>query len=392
MSHLHHGNEAVARTFGVSQGSRSLQIRIPSTIARALLMLHTGDCFTTLSRSTKEVLAYLVLLADLTDACQPVFAFKRTIAAKTGLSESTVYRSIGELANDNIIIREPQRRKERNGRLSGAQLRLSPSFCKELGLVVGPNAQTQEKSYQSTPELTTPVPSVNRAGEGASDNLWPSVKMTDGQCITGFKALQSLQKHSPGTSPRTVIDKPATVRTKVPEELFWLIEEKNLTQPQVFLLMREFGQRQQRLSDAVEVTRKRIEQLGNREVFRYLRALAKAPTDFSWIRKQREQSLRAVQRDNHLREVSTERLNRMNGNFLVSTNGESVHQIDATTQTAEVWWREEGTGRIRNGQAPINAAYVEALAAGRLKPIDREKAEALISSWTTASAGSRRIH
>ena len=216
--------------------------------------------------------------------------------------------------------------------------------------------------------------------------------MTDGQCITGFKALQSLQKHSPGTSPRTVIDEPATVRTKVPEELFWLIEEKNLTQPQVFLLMREFGQRQQRLSDAVEVTRKRIEQLGNREVFRYLRALAKAPTDFSWIRKQREQSLRAVQRDNHLREVSTERLNRMNGNFLVSTNGESVHQIDATTQTAEVWWREEGTGRIRNGQAPINAAYVEALAAGRLKPIDREKAEALISSWTTASAGSRRIH
>ena len=90
------------------------------------------------------------------------------------------------------------------------------------------------------------------------------------------------------------------------------------------------------------------------------------------VARMREQSLRAVQRDNHLREVSTERLNRMNGNFLVSTNGESVHQIDATTQTAEVWWREEGTGRIRNGQAPINAAYVAALAAGRLKPIDRE--------------------
>lgn len=384
------GDAGVVRTQNARQGLLSPLNRgrnFPHDIAVAIVAITTGSAFHDLPRNARSVLAFAVRVAERKDPTKPSWAFKKTIAKEIGISESTVYRVLNVLVDNGFIERFEQERKAHNGKLAGARIALTRKTCVSLGLMVIQKdtetiPQPEKKESQASPE-------------SGAFHFPPSVKLQGGYKNTLLLAdqrTQSLQKHSPGTSPRTVIDKPLTVRTKVPEELFWLIEEKNLTQPQVFLLMREFGQRQQRLSDAVEVTRKRIEQLGNREVFRYLRALAKAPTDFSWIRKQREQSLRAVQRDNHRREVNTELLNRMNGNFLVSTNGESVHQIDATTQTAEVWWREEGTGRIRNGQAPINAAYVEALAAGRLKPIDREKAEALISSWTTASAGSRRIH
>ena len=391
MSRLRHGDEATALPFSGSQESCSPQIRVPSIIARALSSLQCSPRCTTLGRSAKDVLAYLVRLANVDDACAPVFAFKRTVAVKAGVSESTVYRALLELTEVNIIIREPQRRKERNGRLGIAQLRLSAAFCTELGLPVVTHAAPAPAVAPSSAPQTPELESARRGGEGAETTAPPSVKMTDGQCITGFKALQSLQKHSSGLPTHMPVTQPQTPRTKVPEELLWLIAEKNLTQPQVFLLMRDFGRRQQRLSDAVEATHTRLRQLDEHALFRYLRALSKAPTDFAWMRKVRQATEQAEQRKRELREIGAELLTRLDGQYLASTDGTSVHQIDASTQTAEVWWREGTTGRIRNGRASINPAYLAAVDAGRLTPISSEGATRRRAQWSARPSAHEQV-
>ena len=386
MSHLHHGNESIARPYVASKGRRLPQIKIPSVIARALLSLHSNPRYAALSRSSKDVLAYLVRLADIGDACAPVFAFKRTIADKIGLSESSVYRALNELTEENIIIRETQARKERNGRLSGARLRLSPAFCAVLGLPVRTEAAKSSGVDQASVPRTSEVEPSNRAGEGNENDGAPSVKMTDGQCITVLKALQSLQKHSPGIPTRLPSTQRAAPRTKVPEELLWLIAEKNLRESQIFLLMGEFSRNKRRLSDAVECTKARLQVLAPREVFAYLRALAHAPTDFAWIVRQRAQSEQATRVAAQVRELKPNLLTELDGQYLVNASG-AVHRVEAQVESAEVWWRDAGSDRVRTGYVPVNEGFLQAVLDGRLVKVDPDVARVTIDSGLARRPG-----
>ena len=385
MLHISHSNEGMVCASQPHTGLRSPRKKMPSIIASALVNLETNESLRQLSRNARDVLRYLIRLVDCRTPASPIFAFKRTIADHVGFSESSVYRALNELVNDNWIMRQSQRRKSRNGRLSGADIQLTKALCESLGLRgfsgnVLDDASALADRAHAADSLSTPS-GQGRAGVATR----PRVNLTDGYINTEqIQKIQSLQKHSSAPSVTVATQTTLAPRTKLPEEFSWLIEQKNLTLPQVFLLMREFSQRQQRLSDALVQTRHRVEQLPNTDVFPYLRALAKAPTDFAWLRKQREQADIAQQRVERVTAGLNERVHALHGSFLVTKSG-AIHQVEATTNMARVWWQEPERGRLREGYTPIQADYLVALEAGHLQPVAAEQAQAIIARWTQSA-------
>ena len=224
-----------------------------------------------------------------------------------------------------------------------------------------------------------------RGGEGAriEKTPLPSSKMTDGQCITAFKEVQSLQKHSPGPQ-RAKAGCQNSPRVTVPEELRWLLSEKDFRPSQIFLLMREYTQQKRRLSDAVECTKARLKALSPREVFAYLRALSKAPTDFSWILREKTKAVSETEKTERVQGLRSDVLRELDGKFLVNAKG-AIHRVEAQVESAEVWWKEEGSGRVKTGFIPINAGFLEAVIDGRLKRIDAADALAKIQSGFAAT-------
>ena len=350
MLHISHSNEGMVCASKPHTGLRSPRKKMPSIIASALVNLETNESLSHLSRNARDVLRYLIRLADCRAPASPIFAFKRTIADHVGLSESSVYRALNELVEDNWIMRQSQRRKSRNGRLSGADIQLTEMLCEELGLLGFATNVVNDKSAPADGAQSSDNPATP-GGRGVVSTR-PRVNLTDGHIHTQqIQKIQSLQKHSSAPSVTVAPSTRVAPRTKLPEEFFWLIEEKQLTLPQVFLLMREFTHRKQRLSDALVQTRHRVEQLPNTDVFPYLRALAKAPTDFAWLRKQREQADIAQQRVARVTAGLNERVHALHGSFLVTKSG-AIHQVEATTNMARVWWQEPERGRIREGYTP----------------------------------------
>ena len=88
-----------------------------------------------------------------------------------------------------------------------------------------------------------------------------------------------------------------------------------------------------------------------REIFPYLRALAKAPTDFAWLRQQREQADIVQQRVARVTAGMNDRVKALNGSFLLAKSG-AIHQVEATTNMARSsmrsprWWPKVGLSKI----------------------------------------------
>ena len=374
MSHIIQGGTYLFCAKKIQNQLHSPQKRIPRLIASALSILQSSQQVSSLSRSTRDVLAYLVKLTDLSDPQISIFAFKRTIASNTLLSESSVYRALNKLVKDGYIEREKQERKSRNGRLSCARIRLSNILCHALGLC-SENINSEYPAEEAK--------SVLKDKKREPNILSPSVNLTDGYIATN-RVLQSLQKHSSKSYKTSSSQKtnPYPLKTRVPEELLWLIEEKNVSKPQIFLLMKEFSKRKQRLSDAVELIKDRIKQLPNSDIFKYLRALAKSPTDFAWIRKRHENEKLALEKNNAKKSDRDQLLATRNRHFLRSEK--AVHQIDATVKMAQVWFIDKNTQRLKTGYIPISNDYIELIQTGRLQSIDADQAKDLIERWQSS--------
>ena len=166
--------------FILSQRLRSPLVKrkkFPYQLAVACTSINTSKYFNSLSRTAKGILAFLTRLAECTNPMKPSWAFKSTMAHELGVSESTIYRGLRELAKAGLIERLNQERKSHNGRLTFSKIRLTLIACKNMRLI-RPNQSIDpiEALHIKQPkEISTKIPSKNQV----IHNI-PSAKMTDG--------------------------------------------------------------------------------------------------------------------------------------------------------------------------------------------------------------------
>ena len=360
------GDVGFVRTQNTQQGLRSPIHRgknFPHTIAVAIVAITTGKAFPDIPRTARAVLAFAVRVAERNDPTKASWAFKKTIANEVMISESTVYRALNVLVNLGFIKRFKQERKAHNGKLAVAKIALTRKACLGLGLIIADGDSRIEPKT---------------ALESRVFHMSPSVKSQDRHSSTLLLAVQppqSLKKHSP--IPVSTNQPLQGQRFfKLPEELFWLNREKLLTPPQIFLLMREFTARKQRFSEVLVTVGSRIRKLPKKEVFSYLRALTKAPTDFAWQAKQRDGADAKEKRKNDLKRVIQKLTKAMTGSYLRSNNN-AVYLLDGST--AKAWWIDGG--RVREGACPINERFAKDYETGCLRVIDEHKAKDQVASW-----------
>ena len=127
-----------------------------------------------------------------------VFAHKRTLAQRRGVSERTLYRHLNELTQHGLIELLQQERKSRNGRFSIARIKLTTKALQSLGL-------TETNGHYRLPSS------------------------------------------KPTSRP------PRTPRQSLPDDLKWLTTQ-GISKPAVFSLMRLATQNKKRLSDITAAT------------------------------------------------------------------------------------------------------------------------------------------
>ena len=307
--------------------------KFPQKIAVAVLAITTGDIYPELSRSARNVFSFIVRLVDIAKPTDATWAFKTTIASRVGISEATVYRCLTELVEANLIERLTQDRKTMNGRLHCSRIRLTIRALKELRLishrVEDPTSEGAIAGHVVLIGKEEPVkadsaisigntknvehPTLDPVGPDETDilghdgaatdptkiddkiGLTPSLNLKGRHILpcrrqtTGRSPLHGNIRSPSSNKTRHALPKPAQPFYALPSEFFWLVEGGKLTPSQVFLLMRLFSNRGQRLSDAVYVLRPTIEQLPRAKVFAYLRKVAVSPTDFRWLAKEKTQ-------------------------------------------------------------------------------------------------------
>ena len=370
------GDAVIVRTQNTRQGLRSPIHRgknFPHTIAVAIVAITTGKAFPDIPRTARTVLAFAVRLAERNDPTKASWAFKKTIAYEIMVSESTVYRALNVLVNLGFIERFKQERKAHNGKLAVAKIALTRKTCLGLGLIItDEEPRTELKTTLKSQVFHTP----------------PSVKLQDRHNSTLLLAdqpTQSLKKHSPiSVSPNQPLQ--GQPFFKLPGELSWLYREKLLSPPQIFLLMREFTARKQRFSEVLVAVDSRIRKLPKKDVFSYLRALTKAPTDFNWLAKQRNDTTAKEKRNNDLNELIQRLTKTMTGRYLRSNNN-AVYLLDGST--AKAWWIDGG--RVRKGACPINERFAKDYESGCLRVIDEQNAKDQVAAWLNTSQRIRSI-
>jgi DNA-binding transcriptional ArsR family regulator len=257
---------------------------LPNRILRAVdNAMHVGA----LPRSLRPTLAEIARYVPQDRPFDTVFAKKESIARRINASVETVFRHLRALKAHGLIETLEQERKSRNGRFAVSRIRLTHKAAALLGFIPRPDdvctdavvkdhaALFQSTSTVSSLEPTQPAgenPEDQGAAQSATNAATPVIhtpphgKMTDGHTLT----KPTLSKHQ----------LPQRTENGLPVDLAWLTGN-GMSRAGIFYLMGLAKAKQKRLSDIVTVVEQRIRELKGSELFAYLAALCKGPTDFS---------------------------------------------------------------------------------------------------------------
>lgn len=241
----------------------------PTQVRQAIRAAHDLSIEFGLSPSVICVLKSLIATGlNLGDLATPVFARKSTIGKLAEVSDVSVYRALNKLQQHNFIVREKQQQLV-DGSLDITEIKFTELLLVRLGCQ--PSVQDVVKAELVDVPETLPVEAAH---------IEDVVLMKDGKTDVTYIGIEKID---PKTSVITSSGKEDFIQIegrKVPPQLAWMAEEKIMSLPQIFLLMKRAGQIDQRLEDYVHLRKDRLLALktGN-DRFCYLRKLISEKVD-----------------------------------------------------------------------------------------------------------------
>ncbi len=331
--------------------------RFPHKIALAITAITTSPALSSLSRTAKHILAFIVRLAECTDPTRSSWAFKTTIAREIGVSESTVYRGLRELTQAELIERLAQERHAGNGHLSVAKIKLTQKLCIYLGLI-------NDKSCSSISKYDD----KNIAQK--STFKYPSINLKGGHNNTLLLANQKKQflKKQPGQPEKFFIE---IANRKIPHELAWLVQKNDLSLSGLLSLMSLARQAGHFLSDIVARCKAALKVHTGRALYAYLRALITKPIDYRYLQAQKEKEQVLLEQKNaekaHREKTIQSGVKEFQGRTFLSTEGAIYSFEDESAIKVEY----QENGRLCTSYMPVHRAYslIDGIMSSKLQEI-----------------------
>lgn len=297
-----------------------------------------------LPRGARDTLAELCRFVPQNLPFQSVFAHKKTIAERLGLSERSLYRHLAVLEEQKLIEILDQDRKSRNGRFTVARIRLTRLAAALIGLIEAPellpdlsaddtvpagdNRATPYPALPthlafSTPPALSPPPAlpaqpvlptqpplsphlpplaqhqtptqpatneVSRLPTSATfhDAITTSESSTVSNALTAPEITVIHTPPSANMSGRHTLSEPTSSKNQpptrtengVPADLTWL-SSNGLSRAGIFKLMGLAKSNAKRLSDIALAVHQRLAQVKGGRLFSYLAKLIAGPSDFA---------------------------------------------------------------------------------------------------------------
>ncbi|WP_233177165.1 helix-turn-helix domain-containing protein, partial [Ralstonia sp. ASV6] len=160
-------------------------------------------------RRARSALAAIALTVSTDNPLGSVFARRKYLAKRAGISERTWYRAEEDLVNAGFIAVEEQKRKKRGGQFGSAYIYLSRTVAEALGFftpvgaakVNSPAVVSAPSSLPAPEQNKTREPAVSEATESSSDQ--PTATLSD-RSVYRFYQSPLLQKRQPGSVPEDV--------------------------------------------------------------------------------------------------------------------------------------------------------------------------------------------
>lgn len=355
------------------------------------------------TRSTVALLqAILATGLSVTDPYQPIFAKKKRLAQLAGISEASVYRGLAQLQDGGWINRRIQQRLE-DGSMDLGLIVITNKLAQSIGVIVVNNTEIPTADVSSNLEDTqlamlddcctstnnktailTIVSNTNLQSDGAKNqpkeeslplrtpSFQPDLRdgLRDGPIYrrNGFELGVDLAVRCNQSSA-------SSIRTssghRLPQELYWLVDEGRLSIPQLLRLMGDASKAEKRLSDIVEARSDRLRTIDpGSPCFRYLRTLIGSDTDFKEILKRRHQAIASREKQRIRREKIESRLRwvRDHANLRFIDGSGMIFQLVGETGRVNLSAADKPFDVLRS--LKITAHFIAKVAAGQLSPYE----------------------
>ena len=332
-----------------------------------------------LPRGARDTLAELCRFVPQNRPFDSVFAHKKTIAERLGMSERSLYRHLATLEKHQLIEVLEQDRKSRNGRFTVARIRLTRLAAALIGLIEAPELMpdaddsVRVSANGSEAPACPPLAGLPVAPQHAiADGKTPVIEAARPVPNGGADAPTTPVMHRPPSAnlaSRHTLSVPTSSKHQPPQrsenglpvDLAWLTGN-GMSRAGIFKLMGMAKSRGKRLSDIVTVVREYITPIKGGQLFAYLAKLASGPTDFAMAAATERQRVESGRQDRALARKSAMFRDRFKGLALTNPQQSRLYLIDERCAFVQVF------GGAYPSTAPMTdmKEWIERIETGRL--------------------------
>ena len=361
----------------------------PALIRRAIYSAWNSMDELSITISGVAVLQALIASGvDTNDPLKPVYAKKATIARMAQVSESSVYRTLNTLEEKGLIIRLDQQQRL-DGSLAIAQISLTEKLLRylQLDMLISQPIDNSDPEEQSdtdndsadVPSLVTPIESVTTSSEtGATPDISDALTdgLKDGLGDATYVDKQKVDRRADLNTKPSVQNQSTERRFErigkytLPVELVWLVQEKRLSPPQIFKLMKlAKSVPGQTLTNYVELRRARLKELETiHDCYRFLKKLIDDQVDAKFLVAQQHRHSHRNHRNEQKKRAEQERylwLRDRDGQTYVEPCSGKSYTINARNGLVSVGFN----GQPVSTTAPlkVNGRFIDRVSNGELK-------------------------
>lgn len=307
----------------------------PWVIGNAVARVFDAEELRAMADSCRLLLVALVKKIEPENGRTSIYTRRETLAYEIGKSVETVYRGLRQLEAAKLIEAREQAKDDR-GRLCDSVIVFSTRLCQLLALPL-------EKS----PSATADRPYIEE------------------QFINKKQSTEAFDSSKGKPQGRT------TPRGQIPADLQEL-EQRSLSAPAIFQLMRIARENKHRLSDVLECVIQRVRDLGlqGQKLYAYLLTVLRKELDFAWMRKQKRVEVEEKSGVDAAAEKRKAASADLEGAWFEST----INGARCVIERGVVAWFKPAAGRWKlAGSSPLSDQMLSRIEEGVLVPSDRLK-------------------